>query len=107
MSRQNPQALMRQLQDVQDKMLEEQQALEHETVEISVGGGAVKVVMNGHQKVESVTIAPELLEAGEADMLTDLLVAGFNEAVERSQAVAQERMGAITNSLNLPPGMGL
>jgi DNA-binding YbaB/EbfC family protein len=97
---------MRQLQEVQERMLREQEALGHETVEVSVGGGAVKLVMTGHQKLVSVTIDPQLLSPDEADMLNDLLVAGVNEAVERSQALAGERMGAISHGLGLPPGLG-
>jgi nucleoid-associated protein EbfC len=74
---------------------------------VSVGGGAVTVVMTGHQKLQSVRIRPELLDPEEADMLSDLLVAAVNEAVDRTQALAQERMGAVTKGLNLPPGLGL
>jgi DNA-binding YbaB/EbfC family protein len=103
----NPKDLMRQVQDMQAKMLAEQESLSAETVEVSVGGGAVTVVMNGHQKLVSVRVLPDLLDPGEADMLADLLVAAVNEAVDRTQALAQERMGAITRGLNLPPGLGL
>ena len=103
----DPRDLMRQVQDMQAKMLAEQEALANENLEVSVGGGAVTVVMNGHQKLQHVRIRPELLDPGEADMLSDLLVAAVNEAVDRTHAVAQERMGAITQGLNLPPGLGL
>lgn len=99
--------LMRQVQEMQAKMLAEQEALANETVEVTVGGGAVAVVMNGHQKLQSVRIQPALLDPDEAEMLSDLLVAAVNEAVDRTQAVAQERMGSVTQGLNLPPGLGL
>jgi DNA-binding YbaB/EbfC family protein len=98
--------LMRQVQEMQAKMLAEQEALSSETLEVSVGGGALTVVMNGHQKLQSVRIQPELLDPEEVDMLADLLVAAVNEAVDRTQAMASERMGAITKGLNLPPGLG-
>ncbi len=104
MANPNQQQLLRRLQEVQDKMLAEQQALAGEEVEASVGGGAVKVRMNGHQKVLGVVIQPELLDPAEAEMLTDLLIAAMNEAVERSQALASERLGAVTGGLGLPPG---
>jgi hypothetical protein len=97
---------MRQIQEMQSKMEAEQAALGHETVEITVGGGAVKVVMNGHQKLEGVEIQPELLDPGESEILTDMIIAAVNEAVEKSQAVAAERMGAITQGMKLPPGLG-
>lgn len=104
MANPNQQQLLRRLQEVQDKMLAEQQALAGEEVEASVGGGAVKIRMNGHQKVLAVAIQPELLDPAEAEMLTDLLIAAVNEAVERSQALASERLGAVTGGLGLPPG---
>jgi DNA-binding YbaB/EbfC family protein len=102
----NQRDLIRKLQEVQDKMLAEQQALADQHVEVAVGGGAVKVVMNGHQKVSSIAINPDLLDPAEVDMLVDLLIAGVNEAVDRSQSLASERLGAITGGLGLPPGMG-
>lgn len=98
--------MMRELQRVQEQMLAEQEALAGETVEVSVGGGAVTVKMNGHQKLDSVKIKPELLNPEEAEMLTDLLIAAVNEAVDRSQQVAADRMGALTKGLGLPPGFG-
>jgi len=98
--------MMRQLQEMQQRMAEEQEALGNETVEVSVGGGVVTVVMTGHQKLRSVTIAPELLDPAEGEMLTELLVAAVNQAVEKSQQLAADRMGAITRGLGLPPGLG-
>jgi nucleoid-associated protein EbfC len=102
----SPRNLMRQLQEMQDKMAAEQAALGDETVEVTVGGGAVKVVMNGHQKLRSVTIDAALLSSDEQEMLQDLIIAAVNEAVDRSQALAAERMGSVTQGLQLPPGLG-
>lgn len=98
--------MMRQLARIQEQMLAEQQALAEETVEISVGGGAVKVVMTGHQKLQSVAIQPELLKPEEAEMLSDLLISAINQAVEKSQAIAGSRMQSVTSGLGLPPGFG-
>jgi hypothetical protein len=98
--------LMRKLQQMQDKMLEEQKALEEETVEASVGGGAVRILMNGHQKVMDVEIASTLLVPAEGEMLQELLIAAFNDAVEKSQALAAQRMGSVTGGLGLPGGLG-
>jgi hypothetical protein len=98
--------MLKQLQEMQEQMLAQQAALGSETVEVSVGGGAVKVVMSGHQKLQSVEISPDLLSAEEADMLADLIMAAVNEAVDQSQKLAQERMSAITKGLSLPPGLG-
>jgi DNA-binding YbaB/EbfC family protein len=97
--------MMRQIEEMQARMLAEQEALGAEAVEVSVGGGVVTVSMNGHQKLQSVSIKPELLDPEEAEMLCDLIIAAVNEAVDRSQAIAGERMGALTKGLNLP-GLG-
>jgi hypothetical protein len=98
--------MLKQLQEMQEQMIAQQAALGAETVEVSVGGGAVKVVMNGHQKLQAVEIRPELLAPEEAEMLADLIVAAVNQAVDQSQKVAQEKMSAITKGLSLPPGLG-
>jgi len=99
--------MLRQIEEMQSKLMAEQEALGRETIEISVGGGAVTVVMNGHQKLQAVSIKPELLNPEEAEMLSDMIIAAVNEAVERSQAMAGQRMNALTSGLGLPPGLGL
>lgn len=92
-------------QELQAEMLKAQEALGEETVEVSAGGGAVTVVMTGHQKLRSVKIAPEVLDPEDVEMLEDLIVAAVNEAVERSQQLAAERMSRLTGGLGLPPGL--
>jgi DNA-binding YbaB/EbfC family protein len=101
------QDLLRQVQELQEKMRAEQDALGDEIVEVSVGGGAITVVMTGHQRLTDIRISPELLDPEEHEMLTELLLAAVNQAVEQSQAAAAERMGALTRGLNLPPGLGI
>lgn len=90
------------LQEMQQQMLEAQEALGDKTVEISAGGGAIKVVMTGHQKLESITIAPEVVDPDDVEMLQDLLLAAINEAVEASQNLAADEMSSITGGLNIP-----
>ena len=94
--------MAQQIQRLQDEMVQAQEALGDETVEVSVGGGAVTVVMTGHQKVQSVTIAPETVDPDDVEMLQDLILAAVNEAVERSQGLAADRLGALTGGLNIP-----
>lgn len=94
--------MMRQIQQLQEEMARTQEALGTETVEVSVGGGVVKMVMTGHQRLQSVVIAPEILNPDDAEMLQDLVLAAVNEAIERSQELANERMGSLTGGLNLP-----
>lgn len=96
------QDMLKQAMELQQKLLEAQEALGDETVEVSAGGGVVKVVMTGHQKLQSITIDPELLDPDDVEMLQDLIVAAVNEAVDQSQHMAQERLGALTGGLGMP-----
>lgn len=91
-----------QLQAMQKQMLEAQEALGERTVEITAGGGAIKVVMTGHQKLQSITIDPEVVNSEDVEMLQDLIMAAVNEAVEASQNLAADEMGSITGGLNIP-----
>lgn len=101
--------MMRQLQKMQEDMLAAQEALANETVEVNVGGGAVTVVITGHQRVQSVTIKPEAIDTDDPEWLTDLqdlLVVAVNQAIEQSQAMAAKRMESITGGLGDIPGLG-
>ncbi len=91
-----------QMQAMQQQMLEAQESLGDKNVEISAGGGAVTVVMTGHQKLQSITIDPEVIDPEDAEMLQDLIVAAINEAVEASQNMAADQMNEITGGLNIP-----
>jgi len=100
---QNPMKMLKQVQQMQAKMAKVQEELESERIEAGAGGGAVKAVVSGSQKLISVTVDPEV--AGDVEMLQDLVVAAVNEAMDRSREVAAERMGALTAGLGLPPGL--
>ena len=95
--------MLRQVQQVQDRMQKVQKELETETVEASAGGGAVTVVATGTQKLVSVRIDPEA--AGDAEMLQDLMVAAVNEAMEKSKEMAAAKMQSVASGLGLPPGL--
>lgn len=94
--------MMAQLQKLQDEMAKTQEKLGDETVEVTVGGGMIKAVMTGHQKLVSITIAPEAVDPDDVEMLQDMIVAAINEAVERSQGLAADKMGALTGGLKIP-----
>lgn len=94
--------MMAQLQKLQDEMAKTQEKLGDETVEVTVGGGMIKAVMTGHQKLVSITIAPEAVDPEDVEMLQDMIVAAINEAVERSQGLAADKMGALTGGLKIP-----
>ena len=94
--------MMKQVQQLQAQMAKVQEELAEETVTASVGGGAVTVVMNGQQKVCAVTIDPEAVDPEEVEMLQDLILAAVNEAMNKSQGLAQERMSPLTGALGIP-----
>ncbi len=101
--------LMAQVQKMQQDMKEAQDALEKETVEVSVGGGALTIVITGHQRVQSITLNPALVDTSDDEWvadLQDLLVVGMNQAIEQSQTMAAERMENITGGLGNMPGLG-
>src|SRR5262249_42267858 len=103
--------MMRQIQKMQEDMAKAQEALAEETLEVQAGGGAVTVVITGHQRVKSITIKPEALDTSAPDWATDLqdlLVVAVNQAIEKSQERAAERMEAISGGLSgmLPGGLG-
>jgi DNA-binding YbaB/EbfC family protein len=93
---------VRQAQQLQAKLEKAQQELEQTTVEATSGGGAVKVVITGQQKVESVKISPEVVDANDIEMLEDLVLSAVNEAIRQSQELAASRLGAITGGLKIP-----
>ncbi len=99
----DPLKMLRQVQQMQDRMQKLQKELESETVEATAGGGAVTVVATGTQKLVSVRIDPEATE--DAEMLQDLVVAAVNEALEKSKQTASEKMSALSAGLGLPPGL--
>jgi len=94
--------MAQQLQKLQQDMLETQEALGDEVVEVTAGGGAITVAITGHQRVQSITIDPEVVDPEDVEMLQDLIVAAINEAIEKSQNMAAERLSGLTGGLGLP-----
>lgn len=94
--------LLRQAQQLQARMAKIQEDLGKETVEAAAGGGAVTVVMNGHQVVQAVKIQPEAVDPQDVGMLEDLVMAAVNEALEKARALAAQRLGALTGGFKIP-----
>lgn len=97
--------LMSQVQKLQEEMEKAQEALGQEELTVSAGGGAVTVVITGHREFKSITIKPEVIDPNDVEMLQDLLLAAVNDAVEKAKALEEERMGALTGGMGLPPGL--
>ena len=94
--------MIKQAQQLQARLMKAQEDLESETVEASTGGGAVKVVATGKQAVQSITIDPAAVDPDDVELLQDMVLAAVNEALAKSQALAAERLGALTGGLKIP-----
>ncbi len=98
----NMNKLMKQAQQMQNKMTKLQEEMGEKTVEATAGGGMVKVVANGKQQVLSIQVEKEVVDPEDVEMLQDLIVAAVNEALSRSQAMVNEEMSKLTGGMNIP-----
>jgi DNA-binding YbaB/EbfC family protein len=96
----NMQAMMKQAQQMQERM---QAEVEKIRVEASAGGGMVKVKMDGHKNVLGVMIDTEA--ASDVEMLQDMVAAAFNEAAKKVDEEAKGKMGGMLGGMGLPPGL--
>ena len=96
----NMQQMMRQAQQMQEKM---QQEIALIRVEATAGGGMVTVKMDGQKNLLGVKIDPEV--AGDVEMLQDMIVAACGEAVKKVEAQIQQKMGGMLGGMGLPPGL--
>ena len=97
--------MLRQAKQLQQQMMKIQQELEESTVEATAGGGAVRAVVSGKLRVESLTIDPDAVSPDDVEILQDLVMAATNEGLQKAQDMASSKMGAITGGLNIP-GLG-
>ena len=95
----NIQKLMKQAQQMQERMQRELAELE---VEAAAGGGMVTVRMNGHKQLLAVTIEREVLDPADPEMLQDLIVAAVNEASRKVDEAMQEKIGGLAGGMGLP-----
>lgn len=91
--------MMASAQKMQKEMKRIQEELGTKTVEVSAGGGMVKVVATGKQEIKSIELDPEVLKMNDKAMLQDLVLAGVNQALKESQDLAQKEMGKLTAGL--------
>ena len=96
--------MMDQIRKLQEQMEQTQAQLAEETVTATVGGGAIKVVMTGGKRCQSITIDPDLLKDADAEMLQDMVVSAVNMALDQADKLAEERMGPLAGGLS---GLGL
>ncbi len=97
--------LMKQAQQMQERVKKLQEEAGNKTVDASAGGGMVTVVANGRQEVLSITIDKSVVDPNDVEMLQDLITAAVNEALRKSQELMKSEMGRLTAGMGLPPGL--
>ncbi|MFH1915253.1 MAG: YbaB/EbfC family nucleoid-associated protein [Pseudomonadota bacterium] len=98
----NMNEMIRQAQIMQRKMSEKQEQLKSMTVEASSGGGMVTVTVTGGQELVGVSIEPSVVEAGDVEMLQDLVLTAANEALKKSKELMEKELSTVTGGLNIP-----
>ena len=99
--------MMKQAQQLQKKMSEEQEKLNLIEVEGSSGGGMVKVISTAKGEIKRISIDDSLMTQEEKEITEDLIVAAINDAKQKGETAAQEEMKSVTGGISLPPGMKL
>jgi len=94
--------MMKQAQKLQSKMLRMQEEMAEKTVEVTSGGGMVKVTANGRQQILSLQIEKEVVDPDDVEMLQDLIMAAVNDALLKSQEMVSAEMSKLTGGLNIP-----
>ena len=90
------------IQQLQARLNKAQQELEAVEMEVSSGGGAVKIVVNGQQKIKSIKINKEVVNPEDVEMLEDLVLSAVTEAINKSQEAAGAKMGGLTGGFKIP-----
>lgn len=94
--------MMHQARELQAKLAKAQQELSETVVEASSGGGAVKVTIDGQQKIQSVKISPEVVNPDDVELLEDLVLTAVSEAIAKSQEAAAKQLGGLTGGFKIP-----
>lgn len=103
----NIMSMMKQAQELQEKMSEMQAELENIQVEGISGGGLVKVSLNGKGVMTRISIDSGLLKPEEAEIMEDLIIAAHNDAKQKVEQAMSEKMRELAGGLSLPPGLKL
>lgn len=98
----NMQAMARQAQKLQQKMMEMQAELEAREYEASAGGGVVTARVNGKKELLALSIKPEAVDPEDVEMLEDTVMAAVNEALRTASETTEKEMGKLTGGLNIP-----
>ena len=98
----NMQSMLKQAQKMQEDMAAMQEELESREYDVSAGGGAVTLKINGKKEILSVKISPEVVDPDDVETLEDLIVAAVNEGIKKVEAISSDEMQKITGTMGLP-----
>ena len=99
------QSMMKKARKMQEEMKTLQDEIKQKTVDVTVGGGAVSVIMNGDKQITSLTISKDAIDPNDAEMLEDLIATAVNEASRKVDDMVSENMSKVTGGLGLPGGL--
>ena len=94
--------MLKKAQKMQEEMQEAQAELETREYEISAGGGAVTVKINGKREILSLNITPEIVDPDDVETLSDILIAAINEAIKKVDTTSEAEMSKISGQMGLP-----
>jgi hypothetical protein len=94
--------IMKQAQELQERLTRVQEEAARKTVEASAGGGMVTVVINGRLQVVELRIEPKVMTSGDTEMLQDLVIAAVNQGIRAAQEMMAEEMKKVTGGLQIP-----
>ena len=95
----NMQQMLKQVQKMQQEMLQAQESLKDEVVDASAGGGMVKVQVTGELVIKSIEIDPQAVDPEDVELLQDMVLAAVNEGVRSAQELASAKLGGIAGGL--------
>lgn len=101
----NMAGMMKKVQKLQAEMTKMQAELKKRTLEVTAGGGAVKIVIDGEKQIQSINFNRDMIDAEDLEMLEDLVAAAVNEAIHKVDDMMAKEMSKITGGMGLPPGM--
>jgi nucleoid-associated protein EbfC len=97
--------LMKQAQKMQEQMASIQEEVNLKTLEVTSGGGAVKVVINGKKEILDISISKDVVDPSDIEMLQDLILSATNEAIRQAEEMSSAEMSKVTGGMGLPPGL--
>ena len=99
------QNMLKKARKMQEELQKKQEELKKQTVDVSVGGGAVSLTMNGEKQITALKSAKDAIDPEDPEMLEDLITTAVNEAGKKADEMVQKSMSQVTGGLGLPGGM--